>query len=65
MFANSRKVPDAEWQARYQLAFAANLLGLPATRLHKGMHEVATLYLVKGTIALAEFLANELPGSPQ
>jgi hypothetical protein len=55
-FASATTPLDTNWRERYQLAFAANLLGLPATRLEKGLREAATVYLMAGTRALADFL---------
>jgi hypothetical protein len=48
---------DAHWQARYELAMAANLLGLPLGRLSKGRHEAARLLYLQGLYHLHRYCA--------
>lgn len=55
---------DLHWAARYDLAMAANLLGLPEGRLKRGRGEVALALYGEGIRALASFCARLQPERP-
>ena len=46
---------DTGWEARYELAMAANLLGLPVGRLKKDRLDAALIFLAEGIIWLDRF----------
>ena len=53
---------DTEWQARHELAMAANLLGLPLGRLGKDRQHEALIFLAEGIIWLDLFCERLEPG---
>lgn len=53
---------DDHWQARYELAMASNLLGLPAGRLEKGRQDAALALYGEGLRWLKKF-CGRLPGA--
>jgi hypothetical protein len=51
---------DREWEARYELGMAANLLGLPLGRLQKGRRDAAMILFGEGLLWLNRF-SKRLP----
>ncbi len=59
-FAHSQG--DTSWQARYEFAMAANLLGLPLGRLKNNKLYPALIFLAEGIIQLDQFCERLEPG---
>lgn len=53
---------DTHWEARYELAMAANLLGLPVGRLKKDRLDAALIFLCEGIKWLDAFCDRLEPG---